>query len=42
MPATFAFKTGDKHQVEKGAKLTAALTKGTSGWAVTSWTWTTK
>jgi len=42
MPATFAFKIGDKHQVEKGAKLTAALTKGTSGWAVTSWTWTTK
>ncbi len=42
MPATFAFKIGDKHQVEKGAKITAALTKGTDGWAVTAWTWTTK
>jgi hypothetical protein len=41
-PATFAFKIGDKHQVEKGAKLTAALTKGADGWTVTSWTWTTK
>jgi hypothetical protein len=42
MPATFAFKIGDKHQVEKGAKVAAALTKGSDGWAVTSWTWTTK
>jgi len=41
-PATFAFKIGDTHQVEKGSKLTAALTNGSGGWTVTSWTWTTK
>ncbi len=42
VPATFAFKIGNKHQVEKGSKVTAALTKGADGWAVASWTWTTK
>lgn len=42
VPATFAYKTGGKHQVEKGSKFTAALTKGADGWAVTAWTWTTK
>lgn len=42
VPATFAFKMGDKHQVEKGSKLTAVLGKRADGWAVTSWTWTMK
>lgn len=41
-PVIFAFKVGGKHEVEKGAKVTAALTKGTDGWAITAWTWTTK
>jgi len=40
VPAAFAFKVGATHQVEQGAKFTAALTRQADGWVVTAWTWT--
>lgn len=42
IPASFAFKIAGKHQVEKGSKVTATLTKAAEGWVVTGWSWTVK
>jgi len=42
VPANYDYKQKGKKVSQKGSTLTAALQKGTAGWRITAWTWSTR
>ena len=41
IPANYTFKERGKKMAEPGSVFTFALQKGTNGWMITAWTWST-